>query len=52
MAEFCMKPIGVIHTPFKEKTGTPIQGRHWILFNAIGALIKQPAVTAVFHFQR
>jgi tRNA (adenine37-N6)-methyltransferase len=23
--EFCMKPIGVIHTPFKEKTETPIQ---------------------------
>ena len=25
MTEFCMKPIGVIRTPFKEKTGTPIQ---------------------------
>jgi tRNA-Thr(GGU) m(6)t(6)A37 methyltransferase TsaA len=23
--EFCMKPIGVIHTPFKEKSETPIQ---------------------------
>jgi tRNA-Thr(GGU) m(6)t(6)A37 methyltransferase TsaA len=23
--EFCMKPIGVIHTPFKESIGTPIQ---------------------------
>ena len=25
MMEFCMKPIGVIHTPFKENDGTPIQ---------------------------
>ncbi len=25
MTEFCMKPIGVIYTPFKEKTGTPFQ---------------------------
>ena len=25
MTEFCMKPIGVIYTPFKEKAGTPIQ---------------------------
>ena len=25
MMEFCMKPIGVIHTPFKEIPGTPIQ---------------------------
>ncbi len=23
--EFCMKPIGVIHTSFKEVPGTPIQ---------------------------
>ena len=23
--EFAMKPIGVIHTPFKEKAETPIQ---------------------------
>jgi tRNA-Thr(GGU) m(6)t(6)A37 methyltransferase TsaA len=23
--EFCMKPIGVIHTPFKERSETPIQ---------------------------
>lgn len=23
--EFCMKPIGVIHTPFKAKSETPIQ---------------------------
>ncbi len=23
--EFCMKPIGIIHTPFKEKSETPIQ---------------------------
>lgn len=23
--EFCMKPIGVIHTPFTEKSETPIQ---------------------------
>jgi tRNA (adenine37-N6)-methyltransferase len=25
MTEFCMKPIGVIHTPFKEMAGMPIQ---------------------------
>ena len=24
--EFILKPIGIIHTPFKEKKGTPIQG--------------------------
>ncbi len=23
--EFCMRPIGVIHTPFKERSETPIQ---------------------------
>jgi tRNA (Thr-GGU) A37 N-methylase len=23
--KFSMKPIGVIHIPFKEKSGTPIQ---------------------------
>jgi len=23
--DFCMKPIGVIHTPFKEKNAVPIQ---------------------------
>jgi len=25
MTEYCMKPIGTIHTPFKENDGTPIQ---------------------------
>jgi tRNA (adenine37-N6)-methyltransferase len=25
MTEYCMKPIGVIYTPFKEKTDAPIQ---------------------------
>jgi tRNA (adenine37-N6)-methyltransferase len=25
MTEFCMTPIGIIHTPFKEQTGMPIQ---------------------------
>lgn len=25
MTEFCLKPIGIIHTPFKNQTGMPIQ---------------------------
>ncbi len=25
MTEFCMKPIGILHTPFKEQAGMPIQ---------------------------
>ncbi len=35
MAEFCMKPIGVIHTPFKEKAGTPIQSARSSFFGEI-----------------
>ena len=33
--EFSMKPIGVIHTPFKEKTDVPIQSSRSIAFGEI-----------------
>jgi tRNA-Thr(GGU) m(6)t(6)A37 methyltransferase TsaA len=35
MTEFCMKPIGTIHTPFKDKTGMPIQSSRSTAFGEI-----------------
>jgi len=35
MTEFIMKPIGVIHTPFKEILGTPIQASRSTAFGEI-----------------
>ena len=35
MTEFIMKPIGVLHTPFKEILGTPIQASRSTAFGEI-----------------
>ena len=35
MTEFLMKPIGVIHTPFKEPSGMPIQASRSTAFGEI-----------------
>ena len=35
MTEFCLKPIGVIHTPFKEIAGMPIQSSRSTVFGEI-----------------
>jgi tRNA-Thr(GGU) m(6)t(6)A37 methyltransferase TsaA len=43
MTEFCLKPIGVIHTPFTEKSETPIQ---FSRSNALGEIELFPEYAA------
>ena len=41
--EFCMKPIGVIRTPFKEKSETPIQSSRSMAFGEIEVFAEYEA---------